>query len=143
MTTVSRFEAVLMASWASRKPEAISLVGFLGPKNDSKISPKTVKSRVQKLTICWIMLFLIFGPVLGPFWEPFWGQNGPRSAKVGPRRTSRASKYRKTTFAKSLILLLENHTFRVLGALKTSIRRSRRLLRGTRKASRPEKGSKN
>ena len=84
-------------------------------------------------------VFLIFAPVWGPFREPVWGQNQLRSAKVGPRRTSRASEYRKTTFAKTIIFQLENKTFRVLGAFKTSIRRSRRLSRGSWKTPKPQK----
>ena len=37
-----------------------------------------------------------------PFWEPFWDQIGPRGAKMAPRGPSRAPKYRKPTFAKTL-----------------------------------------
>ena len=43
---------------------------------------------------------------LEPFWDPFWGafwdQIAPRGAKMGPRGPSRASKYRKPEFAKTL-----------------------------------------
>ena len=49
---------------------------------------------------------------------------------MDPRRTSRSSKYRKTAFAKSVIFNLKNNIFRVLWALKTRIRSSRRLSRG-------------
>ena len=32
-----------------------------------------------------------------PFWETFWDQIGPRGAKMSPRGSSRAPKYRKHT----------------------------------------------
>ena len=91
----------------------------------------------------WTIFVLIFRPVLGPFRRPFWSQNGPRSINMGSRRSSRASKYRKAAFAKHVILFLWNHTFRVLGALKTSVRGSKRLSIGTWRALRPEKRFQN
>ena len=107
----------------------------LGPQNGPNIYPKIAKIEVRKFTNFWIVFFLIVDPVLGPFGDPFWGQNGSRSAKMGPRRTSRASNTEKLHLQKLCFFQLKNHIFRVLGALKTSIRRSRRLSRGT-----PKKG---
>ena len=52
-----------------------------------------------------------------PFWEPFWDQIGPRGAKMGPRGPSRAPKFRKPTFAKTL----KNHWFfKVFGGPRPS-----------------------
>ena len=65
-----------------------------------------------------------------PFWEPFCDQIGPRGAKMDPRGPSRASKYRKLTFAKTL----KNHCFsKVFGGprpSKTATEDPRRLPRG-------------
>ena len=61
-------------------------------------------------------------PFEDPFWDPFWDQIGPRGAKMGPRGPSRASKYRKTAFAKTLknqwfFKVFANVGFRYFGAL--------------------------
>ena len=64
------------------------------------------------------------------FWRSFWDQIGPRGAKMSPIGPSRAPKYRKPTFAKTL----KNHWFfNVFGGPRTSKTASedpRRLPRG-------------
>ena len=69
-------------------------------------------------------------PSGNPFWEPFWDQIGPRGAKMSPRGPSRAPKYRKPTFAKTL----KNHLFfKVFGGprpSKTSSKDPKSLPRG-------------
>ena len=65
-----------------------------------------------------------------PFWEPFWDQIGPRGAKMGPRGPSRAPKYRKPTFAKTL---KNRWFFKVFGGprpSKTASKDPKRLPRG-------------
>ena len=63
-------------------------------KNDPQNGPKISNNVVKTWTGVWTS-FLILGPVLVPFWEQFWGKE-----QEVPRRTSRASKYWKTSFTK-------------------------------------------
>ena len=83
-----------------------------------------------------VFFFLHFGFVLGPV---LGSDLGLEWAKMTPMRTSRALKYQETSFSKSEILQLEKYTFRVLEALKRSMRGSRRLPRGTWRASKLQK----
>ena len=125
---------ILESKWAKKRQH--------GPKNVlkslTKIGPEIAKNGFKKWPHFWTRF--------SDFWAPFWVHFGsllelkrPWCAKMDPRRTSRASKYRKAAIAKSVISLRGKHTFLVWGALKTSIRSSRRLSRGTWSASRLEK----
>ena len=76
---------------------------------------------------------MILGAVLGLL-RAILGLKRDKKSQVDTRRTSRASKYRKTAFSKSISFLCENHTFRVLEAPKTILRRAYEVQRSSQKA---------
>ena len=108
-TTVARFLAVLWKSWIWETE------GMLEPSRPfwtsswpPKMGPKFVEHGIEMGVISGSFCFDLF--ILGAIW----GQTGPRSANMHPRRASRASKYRKTTFTKSVISLAETILFESL-----------------------------
>ena len=111
---------------------------FLGPKWTPNVFPKLHKMESTSYPI-FGHVFLIFGLRFGCILGAILELKRPWCAKMGPRRTSRASKYWNAAIAKNAILRLENNTLLVLGALKTSIRSSEWLWRCTWSASRLEK----
>ena len=65
-----------------------------------------------------------------PFGDAFWDQIGPRGAKMGPRGPSKASKYRKPAFAKTLKKRLFFKAFGGPRPSKTASEDPRRVPRG-------------
>ena len=84
---------------------------------------------------CWVHFGLILGFVLGSVLGLEWA----KMRQDDSNEDIKSLKVPKSIIFKSVILRRENHTFRVLEALKRSMRGSGRFPRGTWRASRPQK----
>ena len=106
---------------------------------DPQISEKSAKTGVKQFPHFWTFFFDCWGP----FWVHFGSHFGAKEAMMcqdGPKKDLKSLKVPKSSNCKKCdITIREDNIFWALGGLKTSIRGSRRLSRGTWRGLRPEK----